>query len=250
MSAATVLILQHADVEQPGLIREVLEAHRIPTLTRNLIAEPGVSAADLPPFSELAGLVLMGGVMNADQTDDYPALKLERELLTQALRVELPTLGICLGSQLLARAAGLTVRPGTVDELGWAPLRDVDRDDPFVGPLADAPAVLHWHGDRIEATAAIPALAATDSTPVQAFRAGPAAWGLQFHPEVDEAMLEGWLSEPDYGIEARQLLGPHALDILRAQVRSAAPALRPLFEQSLEYFSSLILARRSATAAG
>ncbi|MVU77537.1 type 1 glutamine amidotransferase [Nocardia sp. ET3-3] len=241
MSAAPVLIVQHVEVEQPGLILDVLRAHRIPTVTRISATEP--DGSELPPVSALAGLVVMGGPMNADDTDTYPALKIERDLLTQALRANLPTLGICLGAQLLARAAGLAVHPGELgyaDELGWAPLHAVDRGDPLVGPLADAPAVLHWHGDRIAADAARPALAATESTPVQAFRAGPAAWGLQFHPEVDEALLDRWLAEPEFATEAQQVLGPDALTTLRADARAAAPALRPLFEQSMNHFCALI----------
>ncbi|MGW4245619.1 type 1 glutamine amidotransferase, partial [Nocardia sp. NPDC004722] len=148
-------------------------------------------------------------------------------------------------------AAGLAVYSGGhgySDELGWAPLRDVDRTDPLVGPLADAPAVLHWHGDRIRPDTTTPILAATDSTPVQAFRAGPAAWGLQFHPEVDPALLDQWLAEPDFAAEAHRVLGPDALEILRAQARTAAPALRPLFERGLAHFCALIQARAGAGA--
>ncbi|AYF76270.1 type 1 glutamine amidotransferase [Nocardia yunnanensis] len=245
MPTDTVLIIQHVEVETPGLILDVLHDHRIPTITRNLIADP---EAELPAPAELAGLVIMGGPMNADQLDAYPGLRRERELLTGALRSELPTLGVCLGAQLLARAAGLEVKPGDLgyaDELGWAPLRQVDRADPLVGSLADAPAVLHWHGDRIVATAALPALAATDSTPVQAFRAGPVAWGLQFHPEVDPPLLDRWLAEPDFAAEAHRVLGPDALDMLRTQARAVFPTLQPLFERSMNYFCSLIRARVS-----
>ncbi|MTL14913.1 type 1 glutamine amidotransferase [Nocardia seriolae] len=245
MPAATVLIVQHVEVEQPGLMLAVLRDHDIPTVTRILTAEPGVAAEDLPAVTDLAGLVIMGGPMSADATDAHPALKLERELLTQALRSGLPMLGICLGSQLLARAAGLTVRPGGrghSDELGWAPLRNVDRTDPVVGPLADAPAVLHWHGDRIEADATTTVLAATESTPVQAFRAGPAAWGLQFHPEVGPELLDRWLAEPDFAAEAHRVLGPDALDLLRTQARTAYPELRPLFERGLNHFCALVKA--------
>ncbi|MFE3193097.1 type 1 glutamine amidotransferase [Nocardia sp. NPDC059240] len=246
MASDSVLIIQHLEVEKPGAILEALRQHAIPTTTRILTAEPGVSADDLPPVGELAGLVVMGGPMNADELDTYPALKLERELLTRALELELPTLGICLGAQLLARAAGLAVYSGGhgySDELGWAPLRNVDRTDPLVGPFADAPAVLHWHGDRIRPDATVSVLATTDSTPVQAFRAGPAAWGLQFHPEVDPALLDQWLAEPDFAAEARRAHGPDALELLRAQAREAFPALRPLFERSMSHFCEMIRAR-------
>lgn len=113
--------------------------------------------------------------MNADDLAGHPALKRERDLLADALRSGTPTLGVCLGAQLLARAHGLTVRTGAElghpREIGWSPLYGVDRDDPVVGPLADAPAVLHWHGDRIVPAPGTRVLARTDTTRCQAFRA-------------------------------------------------------------------------------
>ncbi|MFI9723282.1 cytochrome P450 [Streptomyces sp. NPDC052396] len=78
----------------------------------------------------------MGGPMNADAIDEYPGLKLERELLAEAVHAWVPTLGICLGAQLLARSQGLPVVAGGPPEIGWAPLTEVDADDPLVGPLA------------------------------------------------------------------------------------------------------------------
>ncbi len=119
------------------------------------------------------------------------------------------------------------------------PLRDVDRDDPVVGPLAAAPAVLHWHGDRIVPTPGTRVLARTDTTECQAFRAGPVAWGLQFHLEVTPDLLDDWLAEPAFTAEAEEALGSQAIDALRADARAAAPALRPLAQQSLSHLRTL-----------
>ncbi|UJB39766.1 type 1 glutamine amidotransferase [Streptomyces sp. A1-5] len=243
MPARTVLILQHVEVEKPGMILDALDGSGLDIDIRNLIDIPGASAKDLPAVSELAGLVVMGGPMNADDLAGHPALKVERELLADALRHGVPTLGVCLGAQLLARARGLVVRPGSElgrsSEVGWAPLLDVDRDDPVVGPLADAPGVLHWHGDRIVPDPAARVLARTDSTECQAFRAGPVAWGLQFHLEVTPRLLDDWLADPAFATEAEEALGADAVDRLRADARAAAPALRPLAERSLAHLRSL-----------
>ncbi|MFF2807977.1 type 1 glutamine amidotransferase [Streptomyces sp. NPDC058000] len=177
MSARTVLFLQHVEVERPGLILDALKGSGLDVEIRNLIATPGATADDLPTVSDLAWLAVMGGPMNADALADHPVLKVERNLLADALLYGVPTLGVCLGAQLLARAQGLPVRTGAelgrTSEIGWAPLRDVDRDDPVVGPLADAPAVLHWHGDRIVPASGTRVLAHTETTECQAFRAGP-----------------------------------------------------------------------------
>ncbi|MFC7304175.1 type 1 glutamine amidotransferase [Streptomyces monticola] len=245
MSPRTVLILQHVEVEKPGLILDALQGSGLDVDVRNLIAMPGVSADDLPPVSELAGLVVMGGPMNADDLAGYPALKVERDLLAEALRAGIPTLGVCLGAQLLARAQNLTVRTGAElgleSEIGWAPLSGVDRDDPVVGPLADAPAVLHWHGDRIEPAPGTRVLARTDTTTCQAFRVGPVAWGLQFHLEVTPDLLDDWLAEPSFAAEARDALGPGATEQLRADAHATASALRPLAERSLAHLRALFL---------
>ncbi|MFI5779361.1 type 1 glutamine amidotransferase [Nocardia sp. NPDC051570] len=241
MTARFVLILQHIAVEKPGLIAEVLDG--CPMRIESPLQQADISAVELPAVDELAGLVVMGGPMNADAVDEYPGLKLERDLLAAAVEARVPTLGICLGAQLLARAVDLAVLPGSGTEIGWAPLADVDADDPVVGPLAQAPAVLHWHGDRIVAASGTPVLARTEITPCQAFRIGPSAWGLQFHPEVTPALLDDWLTEPSFVAEAERALGPGALARLRADARTIAPGLRPLAERGLRHFRSLIEAR-------
>lgn len=247
MPARTVLILQHVEVEKPGLILDALDGSGLDVDIRNLVDTPGASGDALPPVSELAGLVVMGGPMNADDLAAHPALKRERDLLADALRAQVPTLGVCLGAQLLARAQGMDVRTGAAlgrgSEIGWAPLADVDRDDPVVGPLADAPAVLHWHGDRIVPADDTRVLARTDTTECQAFLAGPAAWGLQFHLEVTPGLLDDWLAEPSFATEAVDVLGVGAEERLRADARAVAADLRPLAERSLAHLRSLFVER-------
>ncbi|MGW0733621.1 type 1 glutamine amidotransferase [Streptomyces sp. NPDC002851] len=251
MSARTVLVLQHVEVEKPGMILDALEGSGLEIVIRNLVETPGAGVDGLPSVADLAGLVVMGGTMNVDDVAGYPALKVERDLLAEALRAEVPTLGVCLGAQLLARAQGLTVRTGAElgrrPEIGWAPLDDVDRTDPVVGPLAEAPGVLHWHGDRIAPEDDTRVLARTSTTECQAFRAGPAAWGLQFHLEITPALLDDWLAEPSFADEAVATLGADAADRLRADARALAPALRPSAERSLAHFRGLIRDRASSS---
>lgn len=247
MSSRSVLILKHVEVEGPGLILDALSGSGLDVEVRNLIDSPDASANDLPAADDLAGLVVMGGPMNADDLENHPALRQERALLADALRTGTPTLGVCLGAQLLARAQGLPVHSGAslgrANEIGWAPLLDVDRSDPLVGPLAGAPAVLHWHGDRILPDTDTRVLARTGTTECQAFRAGPAAWGLQFHLEVTPELLDDWLDEPSFRSEAAATLGAGAEDRLRSAARAADKDLRPLAEQSLAHLRELFVQR-------
>ncbi|WP_277207734.1 type 1 glutamine amidotransferase [Isoptericola croceus] len=247
MPPRTVLILQHVAVEKPGLILDALDGRGLDIDVRTVVGDPSTTARDLPAVEELAGLVVMGGPMNVDDLGTHPQLQLERALLAAAVAADVPTLGVCLGAQLLARALGMSVLTahglGRRSEIGWAPLDEVDLDDPLVGPLAEAPGVLHWHGDRIVPTDGARVLARTATTECQAFRAGPVAWGLQFHLEVTPLLLDEWLADPSFAAEAVEHLGDGAPERLRTDAREIEAGLRPLAEQSLAHLRDLVLAR-------
>jgi GMP synthase-like glutamine amidotransferase len=161
-----------------------------------------------PVPDDLAGyaaLVVLGGYQPAYPDSDgtpaspwFPALE---SLLRRAVRDRLPTLGICLGAQLLATAHNGTVEPaisGPEIGPGLVAKRDAAEPDPLFGPLPMLPDVLQWHGDEItELPLGAVLLATSTRSPVQAFRLGSAAWGVQFHPEVDLPTLAGWVAEND-----------------------------------------------------
>jgi GMP synthase (glutamine-hydrolysing) len=135
-------------------------------------------------------LVVLGGPIGVDDMEDYPFMAPELKFIETRLRAALPTLGICLGSQFLAKALGATVRKGECMEIGWKPLTltQAGQSSPvrhFSGP------VLHWHGDQFDLPKDALALAATDLTPCQGFSWGRAL-ALQFHPEVTARGLEQW----------------------------------------------------------
>jgi GMP synthase (glutamine-hydrolysing) len=137
-------------------------------------------------------VVVLGGPIGAYQHDDYPMLKPILAMLERRIEAELPTVGICLGAQLIARAAGARVYPGHGKEIGWAPLKltDAGQRSPL-RHLASTP-VLHWHGDTFDLPPKAVLLASTDMYPNQAFALGANVLGLQFHPEVVEQNLERW----------------------------------------------------------
>jgi GMP synthase-like glutamine amidotransferase len=186
-----LLVLQHIWCETPGLFLDLLRERRCPVETVRLYEGDQVPS-DLSPFS---GLLVMGGPMSANDEREYPWLEAEDRLLKQALALDFPTLGICLGSQLIAKAAGGTVRAGPRKEIGWYPVRltvAARRDRLFRG-LPETFEVFQWHGEYFDTPPGAVSLASSDLYQCQAFSIGQNVYGLLFHLEVTAAMVADWM---------------------------------------------------------
>ena len=149
-----------------------------------------------PRMEAISALISLGGPMSAN--DPLPFLACELRLLESALRVGKPLLGICLGSQLLARVLGARVYPNPVKEIGWFPVQftaDAQADALFRG-LFRPETVFQWHSETFDLPQDSVWLASSEGCPHQAFRAGQQAWGLQFHLETTPAMIAEWSAEP------------------------------------------------------
>jgi GMP synthase (glutamine-hydrolysing) len=219
-----VLVVQHEPFEGPGTLADAL-AHCELRLVRTY--------ADDPVPSELAedGLVVLGGGMGVYEADRLAHLRDEMRLLELCVRRQRPTLGICLGSQLLAAALGASVAKARRKEIGWfrVELLPGARDDALFCGLPPSFTAFHWHGDAFTLPKGAVPLAATEMTPLQAFRSGPAAWGVQFHLETDAAVLGAMLDSG--GQELREV------DADAARIRAAAGAELPrLRKLALEVF--------------
>jgi GMP synthase (glutamine-hydrolysing) len=226
-----LLAIQHVPWETPHRILDAcggLDVHTV----KPLAGQP------LPDHDEVAGVVVMGGPMSVDDPR-HPELATEREWLAEAVRRDLPLLGICLGAQLLARALGAEVRPGEGPELGYAPVEVLDPDDPILGALAPSTTVLHWHGDVFDLPDGATLLARSTQTEIQAFRHGN-AWGVLFHPESDFALLEAWLAVPEMVHEACISLGDDGAAALPSQAEAAETDLLARTTPGLEAFASLV----------
>ena len=221
----TVLVLQHAAWEAPGLIGRALDQRDITTLVRSVADDHD---PDLPALDDLAGVLIMGGPMGALDDADHPGLAAERDLIARAHAAGIPVLGVCLGMQLLAVALGGALHTGEAREIGFAPVELTGHGlrDPYLYPLAvDAgadPVVLHWHQDWVEAPAGSQVLASTPQTPVQAFRAGNSV-GLQFHLELDGPLLRDWLGRPEMTGDLRDGEAERILADSRARFTSLVP---------------------------
>jgi GMP synthase-like glutamine amidotransferase len=153
------------------------------------------------PFDYDAVLTL-GGAMHADQEDDHPWLAAEKQLLAELMERAVPLMGVCLGAQLMADAAGAQVGRAKLPEIGWYEVKTSDHadDDPILGPLAPGFTALEWHSYEFLLPAGATPLASSAAC-LQAYRIGGHAWGIQFHAEVTDADFEAWIddyrSDPD-----------------------------------------------------
>ncbi|WP_426752250.1 glutamine amidotransferase-related protein [Myxococcus sp. Y35] len=188
------VVFQHEEHEGPGLLGPVLQAagfslvHRFRTVRREDVD------------AEL--LVVMGGRMAVYESDQHPFLREELGILMDRLAYERPCLGICLGAQLLAAAAGADVFPGKNGfEVGVGPVRwtPAAQQDPVLSAARPRTVVAHWHGDTHAPVPDATLLASTDRYTQQAFRLGP-SYGFQFHLELTATELGRW-----YDLEADDL---------------------------------------------
>lgn len=151
--------------------------------------------ADLTALDPLDGdlLIVLGGPIGAYQTDRYPFLAEELQLIQRRVESGKPLLGVCLGAQLLAMACGANVSQMDRKEIGFSPLTLTEAGRASALAPLDGLPTLHWHGDQFDLPEGATLLASSALCPYQAFAMGPNVLGLQFHAETDCRTLESWL---------------------------------------------------------
>ena len=169
-------------------------------------------------------VVVLGGPIGVYEQETYPFLRLELEFLRKRIEAGRPTLGICLGCQLIAEALGGKVHPGHGKEIGWTAVRltEAGLGSPLRHLAAPETPVLHWHGDTFTLPNSARVLASTDKYTNQAFSLGDHVLALQFHLEVTQAGLESWFI--GHACEISHTPGISVAE-LRVKTASHAPAL-------------------------
>jgi GMP synthase (glutamine-hydrolysing) len=186
-----VLSVTHGPTVGGGVFDELVErqGHR---LERWVVPVDG--RRDEPEAYD--AIMVFGGAMHPDDDASHPWLPGEAEFLRDALAAQVPLLGVCLGAQLIARAAGAWVGPARASEVGWlrVELTDAGRADPVLSALPESTDAFQWH----HYTYAVPdggVELARSPVATQAFRLADHAWGIQFHAEVTRSMIESWVAE-------------------------------------------------------
>ena len=205
------LVLQHLNIEPPALIADTLlsAGHTLTTVHLD-------QGDKLPESTDhIDGIIIMGGPQSAN--DMHTSYICEELIwLKQAIEKRLPMLGICLGAQIMAKAAGAEIFPSPVRELGWFPVYQTSASeaDPLFALMQDGLMVFQWHGETFSLSKDMTVTATHPDVPAQAFRLGKAQYGMQFHIEVTEHIIKDWILAGD---SERQNLGDSGINRLRCQ---------------------------------
>ncbi|MFC6053190.1 GMP synthase [Acinetobacter sp. Ac_877] len=222
----TIYAIQHVAFEDLGCLEDTF--YQLGFRVRYF--EAGID--DLTKAYEHKGLtIILGGPIGVNETKDYPFIQKEIDLLKVRLNNNLPTIGICLGAQLIAHALGAKVYAGSNKEIGWSKLTLSNEISNPLNLLQNID-VLHWHGDTFDLPKNAKLLASTEVYPNQAFSIGKHILALQFHIEASADSMEKWLI--GHTCELR-----HAdinIGKLREDNQTFAPQLEPAANQIIKNF--------------
>jgi GMP synthase-like glutamine amidotransferase len=222
----------------PGVFTEAMRGRGL-ELEEWLVPERSEPPREL---SEYAAMLTFGGAMHADQEDKHPWLRAQKELLAGLVEGGTPTLGVCLGAQILAAAAGAAPRRLPEPEIGWldVELTPEGSADPLLSSLPERFTAFQWHSYEFPPPPGAASLA-TSPACLQAFRAGDAAWAIQFHPEVTQAEADQWTRDYRNDEDAVRIgLDPERLS---AETATRISEWNELGRGLAERFADLVAAR-------
>ena len=241
-----ILVFQHVPVEHPGAFCQFWRENGDEWSTVEFDA-----GQPIPDLNDFDLLVAMGGPMDVWQEDRYPWLGPEKAAIRHWVKdIGRPFLGICLGHQLLAAALGGVVRLMDQQEIGpgEVSLTEAGRRDPLFAGFAAPVETFQWHGAEIsQLPDGAEVLAMNSSCPVQAFRYGPHAYGLQYHVEITASTVAEWSNIPEYRAGLERILGPDAAARLSELVARRLPSFATSARRLNDNISAIVMAAHSAS---
>ena len=232
---ADICVLQNVHCEDLGLIEQILPGYGLtPHYVQTFAGEPVPKK-----LKNAAGLVIMGGPMSVYDHRQYPFLLDAMKLIDQVLKAEKPVLGICLGSQLLAAALGADIRRGPQKEIGWheVELSAASRSDRMWTGVEPRFMGYHWHGDIFSLPDGAMSLASSQLTRHQAFSYGDRVYGLLFHMEVTEKMVQDMVGTFADELDQEKLDGREIL----AQTNQYIQSLQGIGYTAFQNWAALVL---------
>jgi GMP synthase (glutamine-hydrolysing) len=240
-----LLVFQHVAYELLGTLNPQLKDAGFRIRYVNFGREPDAR----PSLDGYQGIVVLGGPMNMDEADTNPHLPTEVALVREAIERDMPVLGICLGAQIIAAALGAEVGPTHEKEIGWYSVSpsQAGGDDPLLGCFDGTEQIFQWHGDTFEIPDGAAHLASSPGCVNQAFRYGDNVYGLQFHLEVDEPMIERWLNVDHHKAEIAALDGKIDPDVVRGETKRNIERSQALARRVFAGFIELFKIREKNT---
>ncbi|MBI4524031.1 MAG: gamma-glutamyl-gamma-aminobutyrate hydrolase family protein [Deltaproteobacteria bacterium] len=232
-----LLVCQHVPHEILGTLNPLLKRAGFRIRYVNFGRHPDAQ----PELEEYNGLVVLGGPMSVNDTNQFPHLITEMKLIEEAMKRSLPVLGICLGAQLIAKTLGVNVYPNQEKEIGWyevTPTEEAERD-PLMVEFRRREKVFQWHGDTFDIPKSAAHLAFSTLCANQAFRYNTTVYGFQFHLEVDEPMIRRWLRVAENREEIAGLRGKIDADRIQLETPEHIERLQQLSHRVFGEFIKL-----------
>jgi GMP synthase (glutamine-hydrolysing) len=232
-----LLVFQHVSHEILGTLNPLLKRAgfriRYVNFARHPDAQPSLEGYD--------GLVVLGGPMSVNDANRLPHLTTEMKMIEQALKLNLPVLGICLGAQLIAKTLGGAVYLNPEKEIGWYDVSPTGHAqcDPLLSALRESEKIFQWHGETFEIPKSTRHLAFSSLCANQAFSYASNVYGFQFHLEVDAPMIHRWLRVAENRVEISSLGGTHSVERIHSETPAYIERLAQLSERVFGEFIGL-----------
>lgn len=243
-----IIVFQHVAHEILGTLNPLLKSEKFRVRYINFHRTPEIR----PTIDKYNGLVILGGHMGVYEAERYKHIKVEMELIEQALKKQIPILGICLGAQILAHVLGANVRKHTEKEIGWCDvhLTAEGKKDRLLEHFKPHEKIFQMHGDTFDIPKTAVHLAKSQICEGQAFCYKDKAYGLQFHLEVDGPMIKRWLKMPHNLKELESSNGKYSLQTIESETEKYLAHSVDLSTRTFSNFIKMFGLKERRTALG